>query len=92
MDNPSTDSVANLRGVGRRIRFLQDGVRRASDIGPALAGVDGPVHFGALISGRGSPRRPLLVDAINAKATLRLLSPAIQRPMQRLAFASSSVV
>lgn len=93
LDNFSTGSWANLRGVRDRVEVIEGDLRDWKVLRRALEGVRYVSHQAALRSVPRSVDDPLSTDAVNTHGTLQLLVAAREAgTVERVVYASSSSV
>ena len=92
LDNLSSGSLENLKGVEQAAEFIQGDIRDADHVWEAVAGVDVISHRAALVSVAQSAQQPLLTEDINVVGTLVLLAAARNAGVRRVVYASSAAV
>ncbi|PIQ82239.1 MAG: LPS biosynthesis protein WbpP [Candidatus Omnitrophica bacterium CG11_big_fil_rev_8_21_14_0_20_64_10] len=92
LDNLSTGSLDNLRGLRGRIQWIRGDIRTRQTVRRAVAGVDVVFHEAAARSVPESVVAPLTYDAINVGGTLQMLEVSRKAGVRRFIFASSSSV
>lgn len=92
LDNLSTGSLTNLRGVLDRIRFIEGDIRDESAVREAVDGVDYVFHEAALSSVARSVEDPGSSNDVNVRGTLNVLMASRVCGVKRVIYASSSSV
>jgi UDP-glucose 4-epimerase len=92
IDNLSTGSLSNLRGVVDDIEFLHADLRNQAAVELACKNVDYIFHFAAIDSVQQSIDDPIGTSSINLDCTLQLIEAAQSNQVKRLVFASSWAV
>lgn len=92
LDDLSTGSMANLRGVVDEIEVVVGDVRAPDQVRRAMDGVDTVYHLAALPRVARSVADPFGTHLVNVNGTLNVLLAARDTGVGRLVFASSSSV
>ena len=92
LDDLSTGSLDNLRGVESSVELIVGDIRDEDLVRRAVAGVEVIHHLAALPSVGRSIRDPRASNAVNADATLGLLVAARDAGVRRIVYASSSSI
>lgn len=92
LDNLSSGSEENLRGIHGKIELHQGDIRNAVACRNACQGVDTVFHLAALVSVPQSVADPVQADAVNIGGTLNMLLAARDQQVRRFIFSSSSAV
>jgi UDP-glucose 4-epimerase len=92
IDNLSSGSLSNLRGVVDKIEFLHADLRNQAAVELACKGIDYIFHLAAIDSVQQSIDDPIGTSSINLDCTLQLIEAAQNNHVKRLVFASSSAV
>jgi len=92
LDNLSTGSRENLRGVADRIELVEGDIRDMATLRRAMRGVEYVSHQAALRSVPRSVDDPLSTDEVNVHGTLKVLMAAREAGVRRFVYASSSSV
>jgi UDP-glucose 4-epimerase len=92
LDNFSSGSLENLRGVEKAVRVVRGDVREPKDIRKALRGAEWVFHLAAFISVPESIKRPEETYSTNAEGTRLLLEESLRAEVLRVVYASSCAV
>lgn len=92
LDDLSTGSAANLRGIEDKVELVIDDVRDPAAVWGAMTGVDVVYHLAALPTVARSVADPIGVNSVNVEGTLNVLVAARDADARRVVYASSSSV
>ncbi|HOJ76475.1 MAG TPA: SDR family oxidoreductase [Bacillota bacterium] len=92
VDNLTTGSLENLRGIIDQINFIKADIMDTTTMGQIIQKVDYIIHQAAKISVIESVEDPVGFHDINVTATLNLLELAKKSKVRRFVLASSSAV
>jgi len=92
LDDLSTGSMANLRGVAEELEVVVGDVRAPDQVRKAMARADAVYHLAALPRVARSVADPFGTHLVNVNGTLNVLLAARDAGVRRLVFASSSSV
>lgn len=92
LDNFSTGSRENLKGLIDKIELVEGDIRSLNTVKNAVADVDYVLHQAALPSVARSIEDPITTSEVNINGTLNVLIAAKDAKVKRLVFASSSSV
>jgi UDP-N-acetylglucosamine/UDP-N-acetyl-alpha-D-glucosaminouronate 4-epimerase len=90
LDNLSTGSRSNLRGIEKQIEFIEGDITDVRQVSAAVEGVDCVFHEAALASVPRSVEHPLATHAACVTGTLNLLDAARRAGVRRFVYAGSS--
>ena len=92
MDDLSTGTVANIKSIKNKIRFIQASVTDKASCLKATHGQHSIFHLAALISVAESVSNPSLCHEINVNGTCNILEAARLNNVKRVILSSSSAV
>lgn len=92
LDDLSTGSLENLKGILRKIEFFQGDIGHPKKNPEAFLEVDGVFHLAAISSVERSILEPELVNEVNVKGTMKVLLQAREKKIKRVVFISSASV
>ena len=92
LDNLSSGSLENLKGVENQIEFIRGDIRNLDDLKVALAGIDLVFHQAAFVSVPLSLEDPAACLDTNIKGTQQLLEESRLAGVKRVVLASSAAV
>ncbi|MBI6547021.1 MAG: NAD-dependent epimerase/dehydratase family protein [Cyanobacteria bacterium NC_groundwater_1444_Ag_S-0.65um_54_12] len=92
LDNLTTGSIANLRGIEGKIHFIEGDIRDFKTLLDAMRGCEAVLHLAAIVSVPKSILEPQLAHEVNATGALHVLEAARETGIKRVVLASSAAI
>jgi UDP-glucose 4-epimerase len=92
LDNLSTGKMENLKGIAKKIEFLEGTITDKPTVDGAVRGCDCVFHEAAMVSVEESIKNPVRTWDINIRGTLLVLGAAYRSGVKRVILASSAAV
>jgi len=92
LDNFSSGKMENLKGIEKKVEFLEGSITNKQTVDGAVKGCDYVFHEAAMVSAEESIRNPVKTWDINIRGTLLVLGAAHRSGVKRVILASSAAV